>query len=63
MNRKLKAKIIEEFGSQVDFAQAIQVSEGLISRVVNGRQSLSPEDLKKWSRVLGCEPEVFKEKR
>ncbi len=63
MNKKLKGKIIEEFGSQSDFAQAMKLDESVISRIVRGRRSLSAEDLKKWSRVLGCGPEVFEEKR
>lgn len=63
MNKKLKAKIFEEFGSQADFAAAMKLDESVISRVVNGRRSLSQEDRKKWSRVLGCDPKVFEERR
>jgi len=63
MNRKLKARIYEEFGSQADFAVAIRVDESVVSRVLHGRRSLSLEDRRKWSRVLGCKPDVFEEKR
>ena len=42
MNRKLKAKIIEVYGSQVDFARLINWSEDRLSRVIHGR--LSPQD-------------------
>lgn len=56
MNKKLKAKIIEKFGSQADFAQKIQVDESMISRIVRGRRVLSPEDRDIWSRVLKCDP-------
>lgn len=62
MNKKLKAKIIEEYGSQADFAQVMKLDESVISRVINGRRSLNDEDLKEWSRVLGCGPEVFEER-
>jgi len=62
MNRKLKARIVEAFGSAADFAQAMKLDESVISRVVHGRRSLSPEDVEKWSRVLGCDPKVFEER-
>lgn len=59
MNRKLKAKIIEEFGSQADFAQKIQVDESIISRIVRGRRVLSPEDRAEWCKVLKCDPSLL----
>ncbi len=63
MNKKLKGKIIEEFGSQADFAQAMKLHESVVSRVVHGRQALRPADREKWARFLGCGPEVFEERR
>ena len=60
MNRKLKAKIIERFGTQADFAQAIKIDETLVSRVVRGRRTLTSEGQKTWGRALFCDPkEVF----
>ncbi len=59
MNRKLKAKIVEEFGTQADFAQVMNLDEGVISRVVRGRRVLSPEDAAKWASVLGCDRSVM----
>lgn len=59
MNRRLKAKIIERFGSQADFSQKIGVDESVISRVIRGRRVLSPEDQAKWSKVLGCDPSIM----
>jgi plasmid maintenance system antidote protein VapI len=59
MNKKLKAKIIERFGSQADFAQEIQVDESIISRIVRGRRVLSPEDQSKWVKVLKCDPSIL----
>lgn len=61
MNKDLKAAIIKRFGSQADFSQEIQVDESLISRVVHGRRSLSPEDVVKWSKVLKCDPAIIQE--
>lgn len=62
MNRKLKSKIVEEFGCQANFAQAMRLDESVISRVVNGRRSLSTEDAKRWSRVLNCKRSLLLEK-
>ena len=59
MNKKLKAKIIEQFGSQADFAQEIQVDESIISRIVRGRRVLSPEDQAMWCRILECDPSIL----
>ena len=43
-NLKLKAVIIEKFGSQSNFSQEIKVREPVISRVINNRHSLSQEE-------------------
>ena len=59
MNNKLKAKIIERFGSQADFAQEIQVDESIVSRIVRGRRVLSPEDQATWCKVLDCDPSLL----
>ena len=57
MNKKLKAKIIEVFGSQGDFAHRIRAHESDVSRIVRGRKSLSEKEKKRWASVLGCNPE------
>jgi len=54
MNQKLKAKIIEKYGTQADFAAAIDTDETLISRVVRRRRKLSPHIQKKWADALKC---------
>jgi DNA-binding transcriptional regulator YdaS (Cro superfamily) len=62
MNKILKAKIIMNYGSQVDFAQANGIDETFVSKVIRGRRQLSPEQKKKWARALVCQPEdIFKE--
>jgi len=61
MNRCLKAKIIERFGSQADFSEAIGVHEAIISRVVRGRKILSPETQNLWAKTLKCSSEIFKQ--
>lgn len=57
MNFKLKARIVERFGSQWKFAQAVKDHESNISKVIRGRKRLKPEIQKRWAKVLGCEPE------
>jgi len=57
MNQKLKAKIIEKYGTQADFAQAIDIDETLISRVVRRRRKLNPAIQKKWADALECKSE------
>ena len=52
MKKKLKAKIIEHFGTQADFAQALKTDESTVSRVVRGRRCLSVENQKIWARKL-----------
>ena len=54
MNKKLKAKIIECFGTQADFSEAIDEDESLISRIVRGRRILPIEQQRKWARILNC---------
>jgi len=59
MNRSLKAEIVKKFGCQADFSEAIGVHESIISRVVRGRKTLSPETQDLWAKTLGCSPEIF----
>ena len=57
MNRLLKAKIIEKFGTQADFAVKARVDDPTVSRVVRNRKTLTPEDQYFWARLLDSEPE------
>ena len=60
MNRKLKARIIEKFGTQADFAQAVKIDETVVSRVVRGRRILQPKIQAQWADVLHSDPcELF----
>jgi len=54
MNKKLKLKIIEKFGSQADFAQKVEVDESVVSRVVRGRRTLALAEQIRWAKVLCC---------
>ena len=54
MNRQLKALIIGRFGTQTNFAKIAKEPEPVISRIIRGRDPLSPERALKWSKILGC---------
>jgi transcriptional regulator with XRE-family HTH domain len=54
---KLRARIIEKFGVQADFAEALGVDESLVSRILHGRRTLSSEDSEKWAKLLKCKAE------
>lgn len=63
MNRKLKAKIIENFGSQFEFSRAMGIHECDVSRIVRNRRELSIEDRRKWASVLKTKPnKIFGER-
>ena len=64
MNLKLKAKIVEKYGTQADFAPVINTDESLISKIIRGRRKLSPAQLEAWAKALDCKPDdIFKEVR
>ncbi len=52
MNRKLRAKIIEHYGSQSNFAEFMDLRESHVSRVIRGRDKLSYAQQKEWAHVL-----------
>ena len=55
VNRKLKARIIEIFGTQSDFAFDAKVDETLVSKVVCGGRTLSSEKKAEWCKLLELE--------
>jgi plasmid maintenance system antidote protein VapI len=57
MNLRLKARIIELFGTQSDFALTIGADESVVSKIVRGRRTLTAEDQKRWAEVLQTSPE------
>ncbi|MFC1827095.1 DUF739 family protein [Thermodesulfobacteriota bacterium] len=54
MNQKLKGKIIEVYGTQADFAQAINKDESFVSRIIRKRRNLTEEEQQHWADLLGC---------
>jgi plasmid maintenance system antidote protein VapI len=53
MNKYLKAKIVERYGSQFEFARAIAEHEAVVSRVIRGHRDLTPEEKARWANALG----------
>jgi plasmid maintenance system antidote protein VapI len=60
MNRRLKARIIEVFGTQADFAQKAGVDDSYVSKIVRGRRYLPEKEATRWAELLKCGTEVFK---
>lgn len=56
MNKTLRLRIIERYGTQADFAQDVRVDESLVSRVIRGRRRLSSNDQKRWAKYLRSKP-------
>ena len=54
MNRKLKAKIIEQHGKQWKFAKKIGVDESIVSKVVTGAKELPEQKQSDWAKELDC---------
>ena len=58
---KLKEKIANRYNTQADFAQALGVSESVVSRVIRGRRKLNDAERSHWANILNCTPkEVFR---
>jgi transcriptional regulator with XRE-family HTH domain len=54
MNKALKSAIFLKFGTQEDFAAAIEERPSLVSNVIRGRRSISDERKRAWATALGC---------
>jgi len=52
MNLKLKAKIVEKYGTQADFAQVVKMDDSLISKIIRGRRKLDIEKQIYWAEAL-----------
>lgn len=59
VNNKLKARIVEKFGSQSDLAEVLKIDASIISKVVRGRKSLCETNQLLWAKALGYKIEEF----
>lgn len=55
MNRKLKGRIIECFGSQHQFARYIDEHEAVVSKVVRNKRELDARQRERWAAALGVD--------
>ncbi len=51
-SRRIKARIIELYGHQWQFAHAIGVQESIVSKVLTGKILLSESAMKTWAKAL-----------
>lgn len=58
---KLRGRIIEKFGSQAKYAEALGVSEVTVSRKMNGNVGFSQRDMKQWGELLDISESDFGE--
>ena len=49
---KLKGRIVEKFGSQSRFAEALGTTENTVSRKMQSKVEFSKEDMIKWAKLL-----------
>ena len=52
MNLRLKSMIILRFGSQEDFAAALNERPAYVSQIIRGRRKISIEKMLKWAEAL-----------
>ncbi len=55
MNKILKAKIVEKFGTQSEFSRIINKNEAIISRTIHGYHNLPTEERMRWAVALDCD--------
>ena len=47
--------IFEKYGTQWDFAKAAGIHESRVSRVVEGRRTLTKAERREWAELLGTD--------
>lgn len=52
---KVKGKIVELFGSQKEFAKALNTSEQTVTAKLKDKTQFSQNDILAWSNALGIE--------
>ena len=57
MRWNLKKKIVERYGSQINFAYELGLNPSTLSQIVLGRRPVDPSDQKKWAKMLGGTPQ------
>lgn len=52
---KLRGRIVELFGTQANFANALETSTQVVSEKLNCKKGFSQKDIEKWSKLLEIE--------
>lgn len=52
---KLRGRIVELFGTQANFASALETSTQVVSEKLNCKKGFSQKDIEKWSKLLEIE--------
>jgi transcriptional regulator with XRE-family HTH domain len=52
-NFKLKARIVEKYGTQVDFAVLVGISQDRLSKFIHGRSRPNPLEARRIAKKLG----------
>lgn len=50
--RKLRGKIVEVFGTNYRFAEALDISENSLSKKLNGKTNFNQSDIIEWCSLL-----------
>lgn len=54
---KLRGRIVEKYGSQAKFAEALGVTEQTVTGKLNGKTQFTIEDIVEWCNLLEIESE------
>lgn len=60
-NLNLRIRIVQKYGNQKTFADALGTSEQYVSAKLCGRNAITAKDLWKWGRMLDIPETEFKE--
>ncbi len=60
---KLRGRIVEKYGSQTKFSDAVGISMTAMNKKMNGKTGISQHDIEQWSELLDIDkseiPEYF----
>lgn len=54
---KLRGRIVEKYGTQSEFARAINKTDQTVTAKLGNRSSFSQDDIKEWSDALDIDPD------
>lgn len=57
VNKALRARIVEFYGNQCAFAEAVGCTQATVSRVLRGQHLPKKQKAKAWCEALGLAPE------